>query len=146
MNAQKEARRDAREFARAAMYYGEGAGTRRKLITATVDGKAQRNPAYARAFRIELAHQDMARHASKARREREMKDVGSAFGKNIRGIVTGDLRSVNTGIIIVGAAVYVAHQTGLDKRAYVKVKKSIDDFKRKRRAKREVPLITDLKK
>ena len=145
MSIEKEARRDAREFARAAMFYGEGAGIRRKLITATVDGKAQRNPKYAQAFRIELARQDMARHAAKARREREVKDVGTALGKNVRGLVTGDLRSVHTGVLVFGAAAYVAHQTGLDRKAYVKVRKSIDDFKRRRRAKRAVPLITDLK-
>jgi hypothetical protein len=146
MNAQKEARRDAREFARAAMYYGEGAGTRRKLITATVDGKARRNPAYGRAFHFELARQDMARHAAKARHEREMKDVGHAVGKNLRGIVTGDLRSVNTGVMVVGVGLYFAHHTGLDKKAYDKVKKSVNDFKRRRNAKKTVPLITDVKK
>lgn len=144
MNATKEARRDAREFARAAMYYGEGAGIRRKLITATVDGKAQKNPTYARAFRMELARQDMAIHAAKARRERELKDVGSAVKKNVRGILTGDLRSVNTGLLALGAGVYVAHHTGLDVIVYNKAKKKIDDFKRRRRAKRAVPLITDI--
>jgi predicted alpha/beta hydrolase len=146
VNVQKEARRDARAFARAAMYYGEGAGTRRKLITATVDGKAQRNPAYGRAFHMELARQDMAYHAAKARRERELKDVGHAFGKNVRGILTGDVRSVNTGVLVLGATAYVAHQTGLDKLAYDKAKKSINDFKARRRAKKtNIHLITDLK-
>lgn len=146
MNAQKEARRDAREFARAAMYYGEGAGIRRKLITATVDGKAGRNPAYARAFRLELARQDMATHAAKARREREVKDVGHVVGKNVRGILTGDLRSVNTGILMMGAVVYVAHHTGADKVIYDKAKKKVNDFKARRRARKtNIHLITNVK-
>lgn len=39
----REARKDASEFARAQMFYGEGAGTRRKLIRATVDAKTKKD-------------------------------------------------------------------------------------------------------
>ena len=38
---QKEASKDAKEFARAKMFYGEGAGNRRKLIKATVNQKSK---------------------------------------------------------------------------------------------------------
>ena len=40
----RKARKDAKEYARAKMYYGEGAGNRRKLIRATVKS-GQKTPA-----------------------------------------------------------------------------------------------------
>ena len=46
----KEAKKDAAEFARAKMFYGEGAGTRRKLIKAKVESRSSRDPAYKKAF------------------------------------------------------------------------------------------------
>lgn len=36
-STKRVAKRDAKEYARAQMYYGEGAGNRRKLIKATVE-------------------------------------------------------------------------------------------------------------
>lgn len=70
----KNARKDAEEFARAQMYYGKGAGTRRKLIKATVDAKKAKDPNYAKAFDQHLAKQDMSSHAEKARSERHATD------------------------------------------------------------------------
>lgn len=40
----KEARKDATEFARAKMFFGQGAGTRRKLIKNSVEAKKKRIP------------------------------------------------------------------------------------------------------
>jgi hypothetical protein len=37
----RDAAKDAKEFARAKAFYGEGAGTRRKLIRGTVEGKSK---------------------------------------------------------------------------------------------------------
>ena len=125
MKTEKEARRDAREFARSQMYYGEGAGTRRKLIRATVDAKAHKDPAYARAFHHELASQDMAEHAAKARQERRRRDVSHTVGKNIRGIASGNHQGVNAGIVTVLAVVTIAHKTGLD----VKVQQKYRELK-----------------
>lgn len=71
----REARKDAEEFARAKQFYGEGAGTRRKLIKAQVEGKSKRDPTYARAFEEHLQRQDTSTHATKARSERRRKDV-----------------------------------------------------------------------
>lgn len=70
----KEARKDATEFARAKMFYGEGAGNRRKLINASVDAKRKRDPSYGKAFDHHLAKQNMADHAQKARSERSRTD------------------------------------------------------------------------
>lgn len=130
MNTQREARRDAFEYARAAMYYGEGAGTRRKLISATVDAKAQRDPSYAAAFRQELSRQDMAEHASKARRERRRQDTGESVRRNTRALVSGNYQNAQTGIVLLILAGVAAHKTGLDAKAVEKGK----EFSRRTRA------------
>lgn len=66
----RHAKKDAKEFARAKAFYGEGAGTRRKLAKATVEGKSQRLPGYKKAFDHHLGKQDTSKHASKAVSER----------------------------------------------------------------------------
>jgi hypothetical protein len=101
------------------MYYGEGAGTRRKLITATVEAKAQRDPQYAQAFRQELSRQDMAEHASKARHERRKNDTTERVRRNTRALLTGNTQSAETLVLLVMAGV-AAHKMGLDKQAYEK--------------------------
>lgn len=70
----REAKKDAKEFARAKMFFGEGAGTRRKLIKNSVDAKAKRDPSYKKAFDAHLGRQDMSTHAQKARTERSRTD------------------------------------------------------------------------
>lgn len=70
----REARKDAEEFARAKLFYGKGAGTRRKLIKATVEAKRGKDPSYGKAFDNHLSKQDLSEHASKARGERSRKD------------------------------------------------------------------------
>lgn len=82
----KTAAKDAHEFARAKMFYGEGAGTRRKLIKATVDAKKKHDPSYAKAFDHHLNNQNLGTHADKARSERARKDTKSRVGKTARGI------------------------------------------------------------
>lgn len=70
----KSAQKDAHEFARAKAFFGEGAGTRRKLIKQTVDAKTQRVPGYKKAFDHHLSKQDMSKHAEKAVSERSRTD------------------------------------------------------------------------
>lgn len=70
----KTARKDAEEFARAKLFFGEGAGTRRKLIKATVEAKAKKDPTYQKAFDHHLSRQDLSTHANKARSERKSID------------------------------------------------------------------------
>lgn len=70
----REASKDANEFARAKMFYGKGAGTRRKLINKSVEAKKARDPQYAKAFDHHLAKQDLSAHASGARKERTRTD------------------------------------------------------------------------
>jgi hypothetical protein len=137
MNVQREARNDAREYARAQMYYGEGAGNRRKLIFTAVEDKARRDPAYARVFHTELARQDMAEHAQMARKERERADRHEAMRRNAKAFTTGNYGNASSSVLMLGIAAYVAHQTGLDKKAWKKGKEVYYDLKtriQKRRA------------
>ena len=107
MKTSREARKDAEEFARAKMFYGDGAGTRRKLIKATVDSKAAKDGDYKRAFDHHMEKQDMGVHASKARGERRRKDVTASTAKTARGvknILTGSIAPVTlTAIVVAGA-------------------------------------------
>lgn len=139
MNPIKEARRDAHEYARAQMFYGEGAGNRRKIIEATVEAKRKKNPTYARAFRHELSLQDMAEHAIKARHERERKDAAKALNANARGIITGNYQSVNTLVLVAFGLGFVAHKTGLDVKAVEISKKKWREFKARREANKPDP-------
>lgn len=82
----REARKDADEFAKAKMFYGEGAGTRRKLIKAKVEAKAGKDPNYKKAFDHHLNNQDMGKRAEKARGERKRKDVVKGTAKTARGV------------------------------------------------------------
>lgn len=110
----RQAEKDADEFAMAKMFYGEGAGTRRKLITQTVNFKRANIPGYADAFEVELARQDFAKLARQARRERKVKDTTKRLkreGKALTRLTVGETMTV----VALG---YYAHKTGLDKKAY----------------------------
>ena len=112
----RTAKKDAKEFARAKMYYCEGAGNRRKLIKATVNERSK-DPDYKREFEKALAKQNMAEHAAKARTERNVKNAANTTKKTARGIVNMALGNVGRASAA-AAALYVAgryaHQTGLD--------------------------------
>lgn len=131
MGLKKEAMQDAEEFARAQMFYGTGAGTRRKLIVAKVESKIDTVPGYADAFRRGMAHQNMAKHATAAQKERQRIDTAVKVKKNIRGVINGDYRSVNISVMVVAAAAYYAHETGYDKKVYDATKKKYRELKAK---------------
>ena len=69
-----QASKDAKEFARAKMYYGEGAGNRRKIIKNQVESRKKKSKDYADAFDAALAKQDLGKHATKATKERKSTD------------------------------------------------------------------------
>lgn len=78
----KEAAKDAKEYASAKMYYGKGAGTRRKLIKASVEQK-MKDANYKEAFNKAVAEQDMAKRASEARTKRKVSVGGqSCYGSS----------------------------------------------------------------
>ena len=124
MNVKKEAKQDAYEYALAKMYYGQGAGTRRKLINAAVDHKIVNVPGYNDAFEEALASQNMADLAEAARKERHRKDVSKKVDRNVRGLVTGNKASLTTGVAVISALAYLARETGYDHKikSYVRIK------------------------
>jgi hypothetical protein len=123
----RSAKKDAKEFARAKQFYGEGAGTRRKLIKATVEGRSKNNPAYKKAFDHHLDRQDTSKHAAKAQSERKRKNVVNSTRKGIRGtshILRGNSQYASAATaIIVGGALY-AHKAGIDKTIFEAGKKA----------------------
>lgn len=82
----RDAQKDANEFAKAKMFYGDGAGTRRKLIKAKVEQKSKVNPGYKKAFDYHSGNQDLAKRADQARGTRRRKDVKATAGRAARGI------------------------------------------------------------
>lgn len=105
----REAAKDAKESARAKMYYGQGAGTRRKLINKSVEAKKARDPNYAKAFDHHLAKQDLSTHATKAKSERKRTDRKDTVKKGLGQIArsrTGEMgtKAAFTAIAVGGAA------------------------------------------
>ena len=113
----RRAKKDAKEFARAKMYYGEGAGTRRKLIKATVEERSK-DPDYKKAFDYYSSKQDMSKHASGAKRERKVRDTASAAGRAGKGVINvalGHPERLGAGMAVAYGLYQVAHMTGADK-------------------------------
>ena len=88
----RRARRDAKEYTLARMYYGEGAGNRRKLIKATVKARSK-DPFYKSEFNKAVSKTDMSKRASQAQRQRGRKNARNATGKTVRGV--GNIASGN---------------------------------------------------
>ena len=65
--AQKLAKKDAKEFARAKMFYGEGAGNRRKLIKATVQQRSK-DPVYKKCLIMRLKREASVREKTLKKR------------------------------------------------------------------------------
>lgn len=114
----RAAKKDAQEFARAKMFYGQGAGTRRKLIKATVEGKSAKDPSYKKAFDQHLSNQDMSKHASKAQGERARKSAVSSTAKTARGVshmLRGNSQYASAAAAMLFGGAMFAHKQGIDK-------------------------------
>lgn len=89
----RHAKKDASEFARAKAFFGEGAGTRRKLINQTISSKSKNMPGYKEALDFHLGKQDQAKHVSKAVSERTRIDRTGRNKKRIGALarrITGE--------------------------------------------------------
>ena len=121
----RKAKKDAKEFARAKMYYGRGAGTRRKLIKNQVEQRSKDLPGYSEAFAKHLASQDMGKAVKSAKRTRKRNDIAYGTGKTARGVthaIAGNPRHASAAALaIVGAA----RVTGADKKIAEYTKKGI---------------------
>ena len=106
----KDARKDAKETAEAKMFYGDGAGTRRKRIKQVVEQKSK-DPDYKKAYDYYLERQDMQKAADKTKAQRKALDTKEAISKGIPRVI----RSVAS-LTATAATIYaLAHQTGVDK-------------------------------
>lgn len=112
----KMAQSDAARWAAAEMFFGDGAGTRRKLLWAEINKKLSSVPQYKEAFEQAYQSQDFAQHAINAERERRRIDRAAAAGRNIRALKNGNIQGLTTGVFVVAGAVYVAHATGYDQK------------------------------
>jgi len=135
-STQRAANKDAKEHALAKMYFGEGAGIRRRQIKAQVDQRSK-DPVYKEAFDKALADQDMAKAGSKARGKRKRTDVVKGTKKTAKGvhhILNGNSQYANAAAaVLVGGAVY-AHKTGIDKMLLDKGKTFLNDPKFRKQA------------
>lgn len=111
-----QAQRDAKEYAQAYMSYGEGAGTRRKLIYGTVDYKMLHIPGYREAFQKAAAQQNVVDYAKNAKRSDRRRNINTAVTRNTRAIVSGRYENVNSFLLVGGVVVYFAHRYEIDKK------------------------------
>lgn len=119
----KDAANDAKEYARAKAYYGEGAGTRRKKIKNLISEK-MKDPDYKKEFEAQLAAQDMSKHQEAANRERKIqnaKDKTAKVGRGIKNLILGVGTTSVTAIALYNAAKMV----GADKMIASKAKQAI---------------------
>lgn len=130
-NIKKIAAQDAANYARAMMFFGEGAGTRRKHVTAEIATKVERVPGYHEAFEKALGKQDMGEHAIKAQKERKSLDRKKAVSRNTRGLITGNKASLTTGVGVVVVGWGLARELGLDEPIKAEVKKAYGKTKAK---------------
>lgn len=123
-HARRQARADANEFAKARAFYGQGAGTRRKLIKAKVQTRMS-NPHYKDEFNKTLSGQNLEKRSAQATRLRKRKDATGFVGKTARGVhrqLSGGFGPVTATAATIAAGAAYAHRTGLDKAVLNKAK------------------------
>lgn len=116
----KDAKADAEEFTKAKLFYGEGAGTRRKLIKAKVEAKIAKDPLYKKAFDYHVEKTDLAKRSEQAVKERKSTDRKKAVkktGKGVGHILRGNSQYANTAAIATVAGASYARKKGLDVKA-----------------------------
>lgn len=118
----KLAKKDAKEFARAKMFYGEGAGNRRKLIKNTIAQRKKDNAHYAKVFDTYLAQQDMAKHASAAKKERAVKTAASKTAKTSRGLINAATGNIGRASAAAATLYTIGRYTGINDRIADKIR------------------------
>ena len=116
----KMAKADAEEFTRAKLFFGEGAGTRRKLIKAKVEQRSKADALYKKAFDHHVSQTDLAKRSEQAQKERKRTDRKKAVrktGKGVGHILRGNSQYANTAAVGGVAAAGYAHRRGWDKKA-----------------------------
>lgn len=125
----KMAAEDARQWAYAEMFFGEGAGTRRKLLSATIAAKVERISGYHELFQKEYAKQDFSALAIRAAKERRRIDGSHFIKRNLGALARGDRRGMSNGFAAAVIVASVAHTTGYDKKVIEFAKDEYRDVK-----------------
>ena len=112
---EKMAEKDAYDWGLAQMFFGEGAGTRRKLVAARIDQRVLDIPGYEQALDKAYAKLDQVEMAEKAVALRKKIDRANKTGKNIRALKNGNIRGLSTGLYVVAGGYVLARATGYDK-------------------------------
>lgn len=114
-NTRKQARKDAQETARSKMYYGEGAGVRRRNINSVVKQRSK-DPTYKKAFDEEYSKQDMGKARRDAERQRKTTDrvepVKTGIGRGVKKAVRAGTKAVTfaaTTAAGVATSYYISH-------------------------------------
>ena len=113
-NTRKQARKDAQETARSKMYYGEGAGVRRRNINSVVKQRSK-DPTYKKAFDEEYSKQDMGKARRDAERQRKTTDrvrpVKTGIGRGVKKAVRAGTKAVAFAATTAGVAIsyYISH-------------------------------------
>lgn len=102
--------KDAKRYADAKMFYGKGAGTRRKLLKAELEKKMKNIPNYEKLFNDKIKTVDYAKSANKAKVERTTKDVTYRTRVTIKQFlgITGPLT------VALGTTLYYANKNKVD--------------------------------
>lgn len=82
----KVAKKDAKRYIDAKMYYGEGAGNRRKLLKGELD-KKMKDPRYKEAFDKYVSEVDLSRSVNRAKAERTARDTAKKIKKTAGAVI-----------------------------------------------------------
>lgn len=126
---EKMAAKDAHEFGVAQMFFGEGAGTRRKLIEAVINERVETIPGYERALDQAYGKLSQIEMAEKAVAERKKIDRIHSAGKNFRALKRGNIAGLSNGVFVAVGVYYVARVTGADKVVIAKTKEGYSKVK-----------------
>lgn len=125
------AKRDAKEMARAKMYYGDGAEVRRRHIDSIVNRRSK-DPTYKKAYEEYLAKQDMARIVAESKRERKREDFKNGVKEKVNrvsnAIMDHPVRTAKT-VALVTTAALTAHRYGIDRMILRNAKMAFYDAK-----------------
>ena len=118
----KMVQQDAEAWLAAEMFYGEGAGIRRRHLNAEITTKMA-DPAYEQAFEKAYNALDQNKFAKLAIKERKAADRAIKAGQNLRALKSGNYSNLTTGVAVVLGVAYLAHKTGYDKKIEAEAKK-----------------------
>lgn len=123
----RQAQKDAKEHVQAKLYYGQGAGTRRKLIKAKIEGNSKRSSDYAKAIQFHIDNQDVSKQLGKVKGQRARATARTTTAKTSRGIINtvrGNPQAAGASVAAAAGVVVLIHKSGLDAKAYNAVKNS----------------------